>query len=75
MRKRCNDLTVEMNECRSTTKAASKGNSMFFELKARNDFLVHQNDVYQRQIGDLRHELMFALSLATGTGTSGNSYL
>uniref|UniRef100_A0A915Q101 Uncharacterized protein n=1 Tax=Setaria digitata TaxID=48799 RepID=A0A915Q101_9BILA len=79
LKNRCNELTSELNEYRSKTKIAKKGNSMFFEfvdervklekdllkLKSQNDFFASQKEVYELELNELRHELMLALTLRT----------
>ncbi|MCP9265003.1 BMA-SPDL-1 [Dirofilaria immitis] len=83
LKKQCNELTSELDEYRSKTKIARKGNSMFFEfvdervklekdllkLKCQNDFLSSQKEVYELELNELRHELMLALTLRNDEGT------
>lgn len=85
LRQRCNDLTCELNDYRSGSKVAKKGNSMFFEfvdervklekdllkLKARNDFLVSQKEAYERELDEVRQELMLALTLHSSREDTG----
>ncbi|EFO24066.2 hypothetical protein LOAG_04421 [Loa loa] len=86
LKNRCNELTSELNEYRSKTKIAKRGNSMFFEfvdervklekdllkLKCQNDFFASQKEAYELELNELRHELMLALTLRTNEGIAGS---
>ncbi|CAG9534656.1 unnamed protein product [Cercopithifilaria johnstoni] len=85
LKNQCNELTSELNEYRSKTKIAKRGNSMFFEfvdervklekdllkLKCQNDFFASQKEAYELELNELRHELMLALTLHTNEGNVG----
>uniref|UniRef100_A0A0R3S124 GRIP domain-containing protein n=1 Tax=Elaeophora elaphi TaxID=1147741 RepID=A0A0R3S124_9BILA len=86
LKNRCNELTSELNEYRSKTKIAKRGNSMFYEfvdervklekdllkLKCQNDFFASQKEAYELELNELRHELMLALTLRTNEGIAGS---
>ncbi|VIO89892.1 Hypothetical 71.3 kDa protein in SCM4-MUP1 intergenic region, putative [Brugia malayi] len=86
LKNRCNELTSELNEYRSKTKIAKRGNSMFFEfvdervklekdllkLKCQNDFFASQKEAYELELNELRNELMLALTLRANEGNTGS---
>lgn len=43
------------------------------KLKARNDFLVSQKEAYERELDEVRQELMLALTLHSSREDRGNS--